>query len=169
MKTLYNISKIGIILIILMSSISGFSQNTNESPTIFNYAEWSGTDLDALYDNCIIALHLNDMEIDLAKTKDGKEMKLIYTESISRRFLGYARISFSLNLLIFKISDNKVAIHINIKNPTIVSESSVPVRQTEAVLCTKEIARIMEELFYQIENRQDKPISTKKTGITIKY
>lgn len=167
MGTLNTICRIGVTVAILLTPSNVFSQNTTETPSIINYSEWSGANVDSLYENCIIALHLNNMELDIAKTIYGKEIKMIYTEVISRQHLGYVRISFSLSLLLFKVPDNKIALHINMKNLNLVSENSTPIRQIQTDLCKREIARIMKELFDQINNLQGKPISTKQTGITI--
>lgn len=123
-KTLFLIS--GIIAFYLISSLTGFSQNKKKTDDpndirnpVINYAEWTGSDEKTLYKNCITALHLAGLDIDPVKTSYGKEFGQILSDSIKHKIPADFRTSYKLSILVFKLNENKLGIHLIVNNPKI--------------------------------------------------
>lgn len=167
--------KLGVFIIFLLSTGTGFSQNKKraEDPNdirnpVTNYAEWTGSDEKLLYKNCITALHLADMDIDPVKTSYGKDFGQILTDSIKPSSVSDFKLSYKLSIVVFKINENKIGLHIIVNNPKIMI-GKFYVGKATITAFNNSIAADIIRFLTELEKMQGKALMTGTTSIVIRY
>jgi hypothetical protein len=175
MKNKTLILSLVIVIINLLSPETGFSQNKKrqEDPDetkkpITNYAEWTGSDEQSLYKNCIISLHMANLDIDPVRTSYGKEIGQIISDSIKYKIPSDFRASYKLSIIVYKSNENKLALHIIVVNPKILIKSQYVGKYTINNF-NNIIAGDIEKFLTQLEILQGKAITTRTTAIDIQY
>jgi len=135
---------------------------------VTNYAMWSDTNKYKLYENCIIALHISDFELDPQKTESGKANSLIVTNSFDFQipFKGGMG-TFSLSILVYKTVENNVSINIQVNGAKLRSANGTNANNTAKAWLNNKISEDVDKFMSQLETIQGKPISTTKTTINI--
>jgi hypothetical protein len=175
MKSKTLILNLFIVVFCLLITENGFSQNKKkaEDPDeikkpIMNYAEWTGTDDNALYKNCIISLHMANIDIDPVRTGYGKDIGLIVSDSVKYKIPTDFRASYRLSVIVFKTMENKMALHIIVNNPKILIRSQYVGKYTINGF-NNIIAADIEKFISQLEILQGKALTTRTTAIDIQY
>lgn len=175
MKNRTLILSLVVVAFCLLSAENGFSQNKKRADDpdetknpITNYAEWTGSDEKAFYKDCIISLHLANLDIDPVKTEYGREIGLINSDSIKHKIPTDFRASYKLSIIVFKKSENTIAIHIIVNNPKILIKSQYAGKYTINNF-NNTIAADIEKFLLQLEMLHGKAGITNTTNIDIQY
>jgi hypothetical protein len=131
---------------------------------VVNYAEFQIASLDDFYNKCITAMHLADLDIDPVKTDYGKENGLVVTNTITFKWADMIG-TYSINLHVYKIDDNRKALHIIFND--IKMTAGTPIGQRSINLFNNSIGYGVNSLISELEKMAGKSLLTKTTSLNI--